>query len=92
MSEARWCGVTLYSRALASWSSGTSSLIPGHGRIARGDEIDSRIALDEAYLRALQQGREITDPRVGPQATYGEDWLPQAHRRQVRLVLTRPLT
>ena len=69
---------------------GISAVIPGHGRIACGDEIDSRIAIDDAHLRALQQGREITDPRVGPQATYGEDWLPQAHRQQVRLVRTRP--
>jgi glyoxylase-like metal-dependent hydrolase (beta-lactamase superfamily II) len=59
-------------------------VVPGHGALARDSEIRSRIDADQAYVQALQQGCDPDDPRVGPLATYGQDWLPGEHQRQLR--------
>jgi len=45
-------------------------VIPGHGAVAEGPEIGSRIAADRAYLDALRQGEEPDDPRLGPDAEW----------------------
>lgn len=58
-------------------------LVPGHGTVARGAEIDARIAADRSYVEAIARGIEPHDPRIGPDARYGQDWLPQAHQRNV---------
>lgn len=63
---------------------GVSAVIPGHGNVAKGAEIRVRIESDRAYVRALQRGGDPSDPRVGPGATYGTDWLPQAHANNLR--------
>jgi glyoxylase-like metal-dependent hydrolase (beta-lactamase superfamily II) len=60
-------------------------LVPGHGAVARGSEIRSRIAADRAYVNALVAGVDPGDARVGPDATYGTDWLPEAHEENMRL-------
>jgi hypothetical protein len=65
---------------------GLDALIPGHGRVERGSSISSRVAADDAYLQALALGNDPQDPRVGPGAIYGTDWLPQAHERNMSLV------
>lgn len=59
-------------------------VVPGHGAVGRGDELRRRIDADRAYVQALREGRDPADPRVGPLATYGRDWLPDEHRRQLR--------
>jgi glyoxylase-like metal-dependent hydrolase (beta-lactamase superfamily II) len=59
-------------------------VIPGHGEIARGTEIRTRLEADTLYVRALHHGVP-DDRRVGPDATYGTDWLPEAHARNVEL-------
>ena len=52
-------------------------VVPGHGSPAAGaDQVRVRIAQDRAYVQALQDGRLADDPRIGPSATYGADWLP----------------
>ena len=51
-------------------------LVPGHGSVGGRDEVRRRIDLDRAYVHALQDGRAPDDPRIGPSATFGEDWLP----------------
>lgn len=58
-------------------------VIPGHGSV--GTDIRARIALDRAYVHALLAGTRPDDPRIGPDATYGQDWVPQIyewHRTQ----------
>jgi glyoxylase-like metal-dependent hydrolase (beta-lactamase superfamily II) len=64
-----------------------SVVVPGHGALGSGAEIRRRIDADRAYLTALRQGRDPADLRVGPLATYGRDWLPDEHRRQVEHAL-----
>ncbi|MEO6143093.1 MAG: MBL fold metallo-hydrolase [Dermatophilaceae bacterium] len=66
--------------------SGVDLVVPGHGSIARGGDIRARISADRAYLDALRSGSDRTDPRLGPLATYGTDWLPQEHECNLRAV------
>jgi glyoxylase-like metal-dependent hydrolase (beta-lactamase superfamily II) len=51
-------------------------LIPGHGSVCGADQLRARIELDRAYVLALRDGRTPDDPRIGPSATFGKDWLP----------------
>jgi glyoxylase-like metal-dependent hydrolase (beta-lactamase superfamily II) len=57
-------------------------LIPGHGSVAGADQVRARIELDRAYVQALRDGRAPDDPRIGPQATFGKDWLPGVYEWQ----------
>ena len=58
-------------------------LIPGHGSVARGDQVRARIEQDRAYVQALRDGRAPDDPRIGPSATFGKDWLPGVYEWQL---------
>ena len=60
--------------------------IPGHGSVGSGDELRRHIDQDRAYVIALRDGRDPVDARVGPVATFGRDWLPGVHARQVRVL------
>jgi len=62
-------------------------VVPGHGSIGLGAEVGRRIDVDRGYVDALREGRDPADPRVGPLATYGRDWLPDEHRRQMEHAL-----
>jgi glyoxylase-like metal-dependent hydrolase (beta-lactamase superfamily II) len=57
-------------------------VIPGHGSVGKGDEVRARIALDRTYVQALRDGVASDDPRIGPAATYGNDWLPAVYEWQ----------
>jgi glyoxylase-like metal-dependent hydrolase (beta-lactamase superfamily II) len=59
-------------------------LVPGHGSIGRADQVHARIDQDRAYVHALRDAHDPSDPRVGPSATYGKDWLPGVHERQLQ--------
>jgi hypothetical protein len=61
-------------------------LVPGHGAVAEGPEVAARLAADHAYIDALRRGEEPVDARLGPDATYGRDWLPvhQSNLEQAR--------
>jgi len=69
-------------RIAASLNSPDVTLIPGHGSIARGDQAHARVLADLDYLEDLRSGRATADPRLGPAATYGLDWLPTDHELQ----------
>jgi glyoxylase-like metal-dependent hydrolase (beta-lactamase superfamily II) len=64
-------------------------LVPGHGSIGGADQVHARIDLDRAYVHALRDARGPSDPRVGPSATYGKDWLPGVHARQLQRLAQR---
>ncbi len=57
-------------------------VVPGHGSICGADQAYARIDQDRAYVRALRDAQVVSDPRVGPSATY--DWLPGVHERQLQ--------
>jgi glyoxylase-like metal-dependent hydrolase (beta-lactamase superfamily II) len=63
---------------------GVDVLVPGHGSIGGADQVRARIEQDRAYVHALRVAGAPGDPRVGPSAAFGQDWLPGVHERQLR--------
>ena len=57
-------------------------VIPGHGSVGGADQLRARIELDRAYVHALRDGHPPDDPRIGPSATFGKDWLPGVYEWQ----------
>jgi glyoxylase-like metal-dependent hydrolase (beta-lactamase superfamily II) len=65
-------------------------LVPGHGSAVRGaEQVRARIELDRAYLHALRDGRTPDDPRIGPSAEPGWEWVSDIHEGQARSVARR---
>jgi glyoxylase-like metal-dependent hydrolase (beta-lactamase superfamily II) len=62
--------------------------IPGHGSVGGADQIPARIEQDRAYVHALRDADVLSDPRLGPSATFG-DWLPGVHERQLQHLARR---
>ena len=58
--------------------------IPGHGSVGGADQVHARIDQDRAYLHALRDADVCSDPRLGPSATFGQDWLPGVHEWQLQ--------
>ena len=56
-------------------------VIPGHGSVGAADQVQARIDHDRAYVQALRDDDAVSDPRVGPSATFGTEML-GAHERQ----------
>ena len=63
--------------------------VPGHGSIGGADQARARIDQDRAYVHALRDAGVPGDPRVGPSATFGKDWLPGVHERQLENLARR---
>jgi glyoxylase-like metal-dependent hydrolase (beta-lactamase superfamily II) len=59
-------------------------LIPGHGSVGGAGQVRARIQQDRAYVHALRDARGPSDPRVGPSATFGKDWLPGVDEWQLQ--------
>jgi glyoxylase-like metal-dependent hydrolase (beta-lactamase superfamily II) len=64
-------------------------VVPGHGSIGGADQVHARIDQDRAYVHALRDPHVRSDPRVGPSATYGKDWLPGVHAGQLERLARR---
>jgi glyoxylase-like metal-dependent hydrolase (beta-lactamase superfamily II) len=63
-------------RVLEGVSDDVAVLVPGHGSVGGADQVRARIEQDRAYVHALRGGHVPDDPRIGPTATFGNDWLP----------------
>jgi len=59
-------------------------LIPGHGSVGGSEEVRARIDQDLAYVQALHDARLPSDPRIGPSAKEGWDWVAGVHAGQVQ--------
>jgi glyoxylase-like metal-dependent hydrolase (beta-lactamase superfamily II) len=59
-------------------------LVPGHGSVCSADEARTRLDRDRAYLRALREGSDPDDPRIGPSAERGWEWVGEVHAGQAR--------
>ena len=59
-------------------------LVPGHGSIGGADQVHARIDQDRAYVHALRDAHVPGDPRVGPSAKDGWDWVADVHERQLQ--------
>jgi glyoxylase-like metal-dependent hydrolase (beta-lactamase superfamily II) len=64
-------------------------LVPGHGCVGGAGQARARIDLDRAYAHALRDADVVSDPRVGPSARDGWDWVPGVHARQLQNLAQR---
>jgi glyoxylase-like metal-dependent hydrolase (beta-lactamase superfamily II) len=70
-------------RLLDAVAADVAVLVPGHGSVGGRDQVNARIDQDRAYVHALRDADVVSDPRIGPSATFGQDWLPGVHARQL---------
>jgi glyoxylase-like metal-dependent hydrolase (beta-lactamase superfamily II) len=59
-------------------------LVPGHGSVGGADQVRARVELDRAYVHALRNGSDPDDPRIGPSARPGWEWVSDIHAGQQR--------
>ncbi len=59
-------------------------VVPGHGSVGGAGQARARIELDRAYLHALRDGRAPDDPRIGPSAKPGWEWVSEIHDGQAQ--------
>ncbi len=64
-------------------------LIPGHGSVGGADQVHARIEQDRAYVQALRDGRDPDDPRIGPSAKPGWEWVSDIHAGQAQSLAER---
>jgi len=76
-------------RLLEGMAGDVDVLVPGHGSVGGADQVHARIDQDRAYVHALRDTHVLSDPRVGPSATFGKDWLPGVHARQLQRLAQR---
>jgi glyoxylase-like metal-dependent hydrolase (beta-lactamase superfamily II) len=76
-------------RLLESMAGDVDVLVPGHGSAGGANQVRARIDQDRAYVHALGRARVSSDPRVGPSATHGWEWVGGVHERQLQGVARR---
>jgi glyoxylase-like metal-dependent hydrolase (beta-lactamase superfamily II) len=59
-------------------------LVPGHGSIGGADQVRTRIDRDRAYVHALRDADVLSDPRIGPSAKPGWEWVSDVHAGQLQ--------
>jgi glyoxylase-like metal-dependent hydrolase (beta-lactamase superfamily II) len=59
-------------------------VVPGHGSVGGAGELQARIDLDRAYVLAVRDGDTVSDPRIGPSAKPGWEWVSDVHAWQLR--------
>ena len=59
-------------------------LVPGHGSIGGAGQVRARTDRDREYVHALRDARVLSDPRVGPAAKEGWDWVAGVHAGQLQ--------
>jgi glyoxylase-like metal-dependent hydrolase (beta-lactamase superfamily II) len=63
-------------------------VVPGHGSVGAG-QVRARIELDLAYVHALRDGVDPDDPRLGPTAKPGWEWVVDVHSGRAQSVARR---
>ncbi|GAB2714261.1 MBL fold metallo-hydrolase [Nocardia thraciensis] len=71
-------------RLLEDMAGDVDVLIPGHGSVCGPDLVRARIDQDRAYIHALRDGRIPDDPRLGPSAKSGWEWVNDIHAGQIQ--------
>lgn len=71
-------------RVLEGVADDVEVLVPGHGSVCEADQVRARIDLDRAYLHALRDGGTSDDPRIGPSAKPGWEWVSDVHAGQLQ--------
>ena len=60
------------------------AVVPGHGSVGGADQVRARIEQDRAYVHALGDAQALDDPRIGPSAKPGWEWVSSVHARQLQ--------
>jgi len=76
-------------RLLEGVAADVDVVIPGHGSIGGADQIRTRIGQDRAYVHALRDGGVPDDPRIGPSAKHGWEWVSDVHAGQLQRLARR---
>ncbi|HEY2305970.1 MAG TPA: MBL fold metallo-hydrolase [Streptosporangiaceae bacterium] len=76
-------------RLLEGAAGGVDLLVPGHGSTGGADQVRARIDQDRAYVHALRDAHVPGDPRVGPSAKSGWEWVSGVHERQLQRLVRR---
>jgi glyoxylase-like metal-dependent hydrolase (beta-lactamase superfamily II) len=71
-------------RLLESVADDVDVVVPGHGSVGGADQVRERIEQDRASVLALGEGRVPDDPRIGPSAKPGWEWVSDVHSGQVK--------
>jgi len=64
-------------------------VVPGHGSVGGAGSVRARVELDRAYVHALRDGVEPDDPRIGPSAKPGWEWVSDIHAGQAHSLAQR---
>lgn len=64
-------------------------VVPGHGTVGSAGDVRARIDLDRAYVQALRDGTAPDDPRLGPSAAQGWEWVAGIHEWQAEQLAAR---
>jgi glyoxylase-like metal-dependent hydrolase (beta-lactamase superfamily II) len=76
-------------RLLEGLADDVDVVVPGHGSIGGAGQAHARIDQDRAYVHALRDDQVHSDPRLGPTATFGREWLPGLHAQQLQSLAER---
>ena len=76
-------------RLLESVADDVDVVVPGHGAVGGVDQVRARIDQDRAYLHALRDGHAPDDPRIGPSAKPGWEWVSDIHEGQAQHLAQR---
>lgn len=68
---------------------GVDVLVPGHGSVCGAGDARARIDLDRAYVLSAREGRVPDDPRIGPSARPGWEWVSDVHAGQFQRLADR---
>lgn len=71
-------------RLLEGIADGVDAVIPGHGSVGGAHQLRARIQQDRAYVQALRDGGGRDDPRLGPSAKPGWEWVTDVHTGQLQ--------
>jgi glyoxylase-like metal-dependent hydrolase (beta-lactamase superfamily II) len=76
-------------RLLAGVARDVDVLVPGHGSVGGADQVRARIDQDRSYVHALRDAGVAGDPRVGPSAKDGWEWVASVHAGQLQRLARR---
>ncbi|HEY8546808.1 MAG TPA: MBL fold metallo-hydrolase [Acidimicrobiales bacterium] len=71
-------------RRLEDIADRVDTVIPGHGSVGGAEQVRARLDRDRAYVQALAEGGGADDPRLGPDAKPGWEWVTEIHTGQLR--------
>jgi glyoxylase-like metal-dependent hydrolase (beta-lactamase superfamily II) len=63
--------------------------VPGHGSVGGADQVRARIDQDREYVHALRDSQVPSDPRIGPSAKPGWEWMSDVHQGQLQRLAQR---